>query len=233
MFQALIESGPRPPVSIRRYLISFGIHGLVIATAVLATRRSLDAARSRPVDVVMPVVVSPRAPVLPPESGPALPHAPRIPAEEPSLPSAAIPQLTLPVEGAPTVADVLEGQSFRSRTALDLTSLRAADHGDPGSLGPLLASAVDEPVGVIEQPAPEYPRALAQARIPGKVELEYVVDTTGLLEPLSLRVLRSTHPSFEAAARASVMESRFRPARLNGRVVRQLVRQTLSFRVRN
>jgi TonB family protein len=229
MFQALIESGPRPPVSFRRYLASFSIHGLVMVAAVMATRRTLDAAGARQPEVVMPFVISPPAPVPPPEIGPALPQAPRIPAVPAYLPSVYIPQLELPIEGAPTVADVLEGRDFRSESTLDLTRLGSGDSGNPGPLG---ATAVDDPVDVIRQPAPEYPWALAQAAIPGRVELEYVVDTTGLVEPASLHVLRSTHPSFEAAARASVMASRFRPARLNGRVVRQLVRQTLTFRVR-
>jgi TonB family protein len=72
---------------------------------------------------------------------------------------------------------------------------------------------------------------LEQAGITGRVVLEYVVDTTGRAEPGSLRTLVATYPAFEAAARATVLASRYRPARLGGRVVRQLVRQTLRFPV--
>jgi TonB family protein len=132
----------------------------------------------------------------------------------------------------PNVAEVLKGQDFGSHDAMDLTRLGREEAGIPGA-APLHASAVDEPVSVIRQLAPAYPPSLAYARIPGRVELEYVVDTTGLAEPSSLRVLTSTHPGFEAAGRASVTASRFRPAKLNGRLVRQLVRQTLTFRVRD
>jgi TonB family protein len=89
--------------------------------------------------------------------------------------------------------------------------------------------SVDEPVEVVEQPVPRYPPVLAQAGIMGRVELEYVVDTLGRAEPGSLHALTSTRPEFEAAARAAVLDSRYRPARLHGRVVRQLVRQMLSF----
>ena len=67
MFQALIESGPRAPVSPPRYLLSCGIHGLVIAAAVAATRHSMDAAQSHPVEIVMPLIISPLAPAPPPE----------------------------------------------------------------------------------------------------------------------------------------------------------------------
>jgi TonB family protein len=100
-----------------------------------------------------------------------------------------------------------------------------------GAGGPWTAGAVDDPVEVIEQPAPRYPPVLAQAGITGRVELEYVVDTMGRAEPGSLHALSSTRPEFEAAARTAVLGSRYRPARLHGLVVRQLVRQILSFRI--
>jgi TonB family protein len=90
--------------------------------------------------------------------------------------------------------------------------------------------SVDVPVEAIEQPPVRYPPALAQADIAGLVELEYVVDTAGRAEPGSVRALAAAHPEFEAAARAAVLASRFRPARLHGQAVRQLVRQTFRFR---
>lgn len=58
-----------------------------------------------------------------------------------------------------------------------------------------------------------------------------MVDTLGRAEPGSVHALVSTHPWFEAAAREAVLASRYRAARLNGRPARQLVRQTLSFRL--
>ena len=93
-------------------------------------------------------------------------------------------------------------------------------------LGPFRQGFVE----VIQQPSLRYPPALAQAGITGRVELEYVVDTLGRAEPGSLHALTSTRPEFEAAARAAVLGSRYRPARLHGHAVRQLVRQILSFR---
>ena len=90
---------------------------------------------------------------------------------------------------------------------------------------------MDDPVTIIEQPEPRYPAALAAAGISGRVVLDYVVDTAGRAELGSLRVITSSHPAFDEAARASVLASRYQPARLRGRVVRQLVRQALSFRL--
>ncbi|MGH7512632.1 MAG: TonB family protein [Gemmatimonadales bacterium] len=129
----------------------------------------------------------------------------------------------------PVVADLLHG-----------ASLTTGPRPGPGAgyataVTPELrsADAVDDPVETIEQPDPRYPAALAQARVTGRVELSYVVDTLGVAEPGSLRTLMSTHRAFEAAARASVLASRYRPARLHGNLVRQLVRQTFTFRIRD
>jgi TonB family protein len=89
---------------------------------------------------------------------------------------------------------------------------------------------VDDPVQLLEQPPVAYPPALAQASVAGRVELEFVVDTSGRVEPRSLRTLASTHPEFETAARRAVLVSRFRPAHWRGRLVRQVARQSFRFR---
>jgi TonB family protein len=85
-------------------------------------------------------------------------------------------------------------------------------------------------VQLIEQPQVGYPPALAQADVEGRVELEFVVDTSGRVERGSLRTLASTHPEFQAAARRAVLDSRFRPAHWRGQVVRQVARQSFRFR---
>ena len=89
---------------------------------------------------------------------------------------------------------------------------------------------VDDPVQLLEQPPVGYPPALAQASVAGRVELEFVVDTLGRVEPQSVRTLASTHTEFETAARRAVLSSRFRPAHWRGQVVRQVVRQSFRFR---
>ena len=51
-----------------------------------------------------------------------------------------------------------------------------------------------------------------------------VVDSTGLLEPSTARVTATTSPEFAAALIGSLPSVRFRPAELDGRRVRQVVR---------
>jgi TonB family protein len=134
------------------------------------------------------------------------------------------------VAGAVAMANFLEGATLQSGSRLRLPGI-GPDDGGRATAEPLTAASVDDPVAVIEQPAPRYPSALERAGIAGHVVLEYVVDTTGHVEPGSLRTPVSTQPAFEAAAHVTVLASRYRPARLGGRFVRQLVRQTLTFRV--
>jgi TonB family protein len=82
---------------------------------------------------------------------------------------------------------------------------------------------------LVSQPAPRYPKQLDVAGIEGRVALEFVIDTSGKVEPASVKVLESTHVAFEAAAREAVAEAVFHPARLGNHPVRQLTRQAIRF----
>ena len=108
--------------------------------------------------------------------------------------------------------------------------------GVAGGTGPVtgeafLAEQVDDPVSPINQPKPRYPPVLQQAGVQGFVEAQYVVDTTGHAESASWRVLKSSHPQFEAPAREAALKSVFKPARIKGRAVRQLVQQRFGFTI--
>lgn len=77
--------------------------------------------------------------------------------------------------------------------------------------------------------APLYPESLYKARVPGRVVVEFVVDTTGQADVSTLGVVSSTDPLFTEAVRRAFPAARFRPARLGGRPVPQVVRQPFSF----
>ena len=70
-----------------------------------------------------------------------------------------------------------------------------------------------------------------KADVQGSVEVQYVVDTLGHAEPASWRVMRSTNPQFEAPAREAIMKGVFKPARIKGVAVRQLVQQSIKFTI--
>ena len=93
-------------------------------------------------------------------------------------------------------------------------------------------AAVDEPARVLSQPAPVFPAVLKAAGVGGRVVVQFVVDTVGIVEPGSMSFAETSHPAFESSARTAIEHSRFAPARIRGRAVRQLVRQSIRFEIR-
>jgi TonB family protein len=77
--------------------------------------------------------------------------------------------------------------------------------------------------------APAYPDYLQKQGIEGTVAVEYIVDTTGLADSTSLRILRTSHPAFAEAVRAALPGMRFEPGEVGGQLVRQLVTQEFRF----
>ena len=70
---------------------------------------------------------------------------------------------------------------------------------------------------------PAYPQILTEAGITGSVHLMIVVDTTGLVDESSLKVIRASHQLFLNAVRPTLSGLRFFPAKVGNRPVRQLV----------
>ena len=79
--------------------------------------------------------------------------------------------------------------------------------------------------------APAYPPDLLAMGVEGTVKTRYVVDSTGVADTASLKILFATHPGFAEAVRVALPHMRFRPASLGGRHVRQLVEQDFHFKI--
>lgn len=100
----------------------------------------------------------------------------------------------------------------------------------PDASVPRSAADVERQVSPIgAPPTPVYPEALRSSGTRGSVTAEFVVDTTGRVEPGSFRALSSDSDLFTAAVRAAVLRTRFHPAEAGGRRVRQLVQESFSF----
>jgi TonB family protein len=82
---------------------------------------------------------------------------------------------------------------------------------------------------VLQFPEPQYPPPLQTRGIGGRVVLDFVVDTTGLVEPTSIQVVASSHLLFEPVALGAARGAVFSPGQVDGRPVRVLVRQTIIF----
>jgi TonB family protein len=80
-----------------------------------------------------------------------------------------------------------------------------------------------------DNPEPKYPDVLRESNIEGTVEVQFVVDNTGVPDVSTLKVLSSSHDLFTAAVRNVVPRLRFTPAEIGGRKVPQWVRKTFDF----
>lgn len=76
---------------------------------------------------------------------------------------------------------------------------------------------------------PVYPQALRDAKIEGQVLVQFVVDTLGVPDARTFKVLRSDNAGFTDAVRAALTDMRFEPARVGGRAVKQLVQSPFMF----
>ncbi|CAN5893326.1 hypothetical protein BH11GEM1_BH11GEM1_05220 [soil metagenome] len=75
----------------------------------------------------------------------------------------------------------------------------------------------------------EYPDMLRPAKVEGEVLAQFVVDTSGVYEHDTFKVLKSTHELFTQAVRDALPLMRFTPAEVGGAKVRQLVQQPFIF----
>jgi protein TonB len=98
---------------------------------------------------------------------------------------------------------------------------------DPGAA--ITQAMADDPAEYLDGPTPVYPPALRQVGVSGVVTLRYVVGIDGRVEPATIAVVDSSNTSFNAAAIRAILDAHFRPARLHGKTVRQLVEQVVRF----
>lgn len=220
MFDRFIESGRSrtPGPRYRGGAVALLAHVAIVAVAVWATLPPRSVARAAPPLVIMPWPDAPR-PVSPTASD-ATP--------DPTAPIVDIP-VTLPINLPAVDARAL----FDAKPWL--SGLRDAVRGsgpgrDPGAPWSL-ADVEDLPV-LLAVPPSVYPELLRRAGVTGRVVVEAVIDTSGRAEPGSVRIIESPNIGFEAAARHHVLRALFRPARVNGRPVRVLVRVPIEFALR-
>ena len=92
-------------------------------------------------------------------------------------------------------------------------------------------ATVDERAEIVSAAPLEYPPALRQAGLQGRVTVQAVIDTLGRAEPASLKVIARPNTAFDESARAYVLNAVFRPARVKGRAVRVLIRVPVDYRI--
>lgn len=79
--------------------------------------------------------------------------------------------------------------------------------------------------------APTYPKDLLTRNIEGSATLRFVIDSTGLVDLNTIKVIGSTHNGFARAVQEVMPRMRFRPAMMGSNPVRQLAEQQFKFQI--
>jgi protein TonB len=92
-------------------------------------------------------------------------------------------------------------------------------------------SDLDQKPRPTHQPSPQYPPALRKRGIQGTVQIEFVVDTRGVVSKPS--VVKSVHPELDRAALDAVKQWKFQPAMRGGQPVPIKTRAPITFQAKN
>jgi TonB family protein len=189
---------------------SVAIHVAVIAAAVVMTRARAQGDYAVKLDTTM-VLLTPQ------EKAPLEPRA-----------------LDMPLKGFQTLV-------MPTQIPTDIPPVNVQEHFDPkdytgtGVEGGRANGVTPNPTDIyaeamvedrpllLSAPPQEYPDLLRRLGIQGRVVLQAVVDTTGHVEPSSIKILKSPNPAFNEPTRVWVLKAVFRPARLHGEAVRVLI----------
>ncbi|MBA3578530.1 MAG: carboxypeptidase regulatory-like domain-containing protein [Gemmatimonadaceae bacterium] len=117
-----------------------------------------------------------------------------------------------------------EGPSAPKRSSVDLERLVS-------SMAVYTADQVDQRAELLspERLRTAYPPELHANTISGSLTAEFVVDTSGKVEPETFTVVSTSHRLLGTAVARAIQESVFVPAMKDGRPVRQFVRQRVDF----
>lgn len=227
MMTMLLESAAaRGPRRTPWAAVSFAAHAAVIATAIaLTTQVTGDPVRpaeptEQPIYIPVPQEPPDRAPA-PRPPGMTLIAAPlRAPINVPSTPTF---DPAVPFAPAP----LAESEIFGRPGPID-----APPRGPFGDVIHTTATVERIASPLAGNGHPEYPRTLQRSNVEGEVLAQFVVDSAGRVEPGSITIVRATHPLFADAVRHWLPRTRYAPAEIAARRVRQLVQQEIGFALR-
>ena len=143
------------------------------------------------------------------------------------LPGADVPR---PANGAGT-----DGMTARQgRTGIDFALVPLEGESVVPGVGDNAFSVVDVDSAAAFDPtsaAPEYPPSMVLRKMEGSAVLRFVVDSTGLIDMTTVRVMSATHQLFAQAVLEAMPRMKYRPARIGVHAVRLLVEQSFAFRI--
>jgi protein TonB len=232
VFENLIESNRKPQASIGQQIVSLFLHVAIIFGAVKATQGAAEVVKDIVADTTMVFLKPPEAPPPPPQP----PENVVVSANPPPQGF----QVITPPDNIPTeIPPVNLNERFDPKDFTGKGVEGGIAQGVVGGTGPVpiegqvfLAAEVDE-TPQASDPAtcqPKYPPVMASAGIPGKVVMQFIVNTDGRVDQSTFKVVSSTHKAFEDPAREAMFRCAFKPGKSHGTPVRVLVQQGMSFK---
>lgn len=231
MFDQLLETKAKKQRSTGGTVISFILHTVLIAAAVVLTEKSVEALE-KPKEEKVVLAETKKEPE--PEKPKEQPKPQEVVAQV--APPKGFQVLTPPIDVPDVIPDV-----DLSRKATDEADFSGKGvqggiaKGVEGGTGPVISDQpyfdfqVEKAAASIPGVSPSYPEMLKSSGVEGEALVQFVVDTTGRAELGSFKVLRATHDAFGQAVRAALPRMRFLPAEIGGRKVRMLVQQPFAF----
>jgi protein TonB len=235
VFENLIESKPKKERTIGQTIMSVVVHAALIVGAVKATQGAAEIVQEKiaeQADFVLNEVPPPPPP--PPEEIP--PDAVITTNPPPMGFQTIMPPRDLPTEIPPVnLNEKFDARDFSGRGVEGGVAT-----GVIGGTGPVITDAivmtesytvdqVDDPASYLSGPSPVYPEVMRGVGIEGVVRLRFVVGINGRVEANTIQVVSSSNKAFEANAIEGIKKIIFKPARMRGQPVRQLVEQNIRF----
>lgn len=232
MFDQLLETKAKKQRSTGGTVISIVLHTVLIAAAVVLTKKTADALE-KPKEEKVVLQENKKEPE--PEKPKEQPKQMEVVAQV--APPKGFQVLTPPIDVPDVIPDV-----DLSRKATDEADFSGKGvqggiaKGVEGGTGPVISDQpyfdfqVEKAAAAIPGSGnPAYPEMLKSSGVEGEALVQFIVDTTGRAELGSFKVLRASHDAFGQAVRASLPRMRFLPAEIGGRKVRMLVQQPFAF----
>lgn len=232
MFGDLVESGRRWERGTRGVVVSVAIHAALVLAAGAATAGTRELAPREVTHHILRWVPAspPEAPTRAPRGRSRGEGAPTIPA--PPLVRVSLDvgrRLSVDLPAEPPLDRLLAiGDEIRRVGRSGAAGRGSSPAGDPDA-----GRFVDRPaVPARDNPEPVYPSILRAAGIEGRVRARFVVDSTGRVDPASIVLEATGSDLFGTAVRRALVQARFTPAEVHGRLVRMAMVQEFLFRLR-
>lgn len=226
MFDVLLESHHvRPPRSIFATVMSTGLHTALVVVLVGGTTAAVSS------DELDPMWEKLARIILPDEQGGGASGAT---AAFTGLSAAGSPEGERNAEPVKVKPNEILGDAVRPQqvsVAVQVSELErlqvAAQAVGAFTVVEVDSAAERDPLSV----APAYPKDMLAQNIEGAATMQFVVDSTGLIDMETVRVIAATHREFTQAVREAMPRMRFRPALRGTTAVRQLVEQPFKFAI--